>query len=101
LLAEYITQNRHYVQVWNVVNMYDDVLKRTPLAPKRTLIVWGREDHVFGADAAESLQRKVPGSELHRLENAGHLLHLENAAEVARLYTSFLRGNRCVTADPE
>jgi abhydrolase domain-containing protein 6 len=97
LLAEYITQNRHYVQVWNVVNMYDDVLKRTPLAPKRTLIVWGREDHVFGADAAESLQRKIPGSELHQLKNAGHLLHLENAAEVARLYTSFLRGNRCVT----
>jgi hypothetical protein len=34
---------------------------------------------------------------LHQLENAGHLLHLENAAEVARLYTSFLRGDRRAT----
>ena len=91
LLAGYVAQNRHYVQVWNMVNLYDDVLKRTPLAPKPTLIVWGRNDHVFGAQAAESLQRRIIGSELHRMDNAGHLLHLENAAEVAPLYAGFLR----------
>jgi abhydrolase domain-containing protein 6 len=91
LLAGYVTQNRHYVQVWNVVNMYDDVLRRTPLAPKPTLIVWGRDDHVFGAQAAQSLQRRIVGSELHQMENAGHLLHLENADEVAPLYAGFLR----------
>src|ERR1700733_847931 len=90
LLTEYVTQNKHYVQVWNVVNMYDDVLKRTPLAPKPTLIVWGRDDHVFGAQAAQSLQRRIVGSELHQMENAGHLLHLENADEVALLYAGFL-----------
>jgi abhydrolase domain-containing protein 6 len=95
LLAAYVTQNRHYVQIWDVVNMYDDVLKRTPFARKPTLIVWGREDHVFGANAAQSLQRMIVGSELHQLENAGHLLHLENAAEVARLYAGFLLARRC------
>jgi pimeloyl-ACP methyl ester carboxylesterase len=92
LLAEYIEQNRHFVQVWNVVNMYANVLRRRGLAQKRTLIIWGREDHVFGADAAESLRQSIAGSELYKLEGAGHLLHLENASEVARLYTRFLYG---------
>jgi len=98
LLAGYVTQNRHYVQVWNVVNMYDDVLKRTPLAPKPTLIVWGRNDHVFSAQAAQSLQRRIAGSELHQMENAGHLLHLENADEVAPLYAGFLRATSVSSA---
>jgi abhydrolase domain-containing protein 6 len=63
---------------------------RAPLAPKPTLIVWGRDDHVFGAHAAQSLQRQIVGSELHQMENAGHLLHMENADEVAPLYAGFL-----------
>lgn len=91
IVADYVRRNRHYVQVWNVVNLYNDILKQRLPARKPTLIIWGADDRVYNVAGAEKLQRRMPGSNLHRLPHAGHLLHLENAAEVAPIYIDFLR----------
>jgi pimeloyl-ACP methyl ester carboxylesterase len=90
LLAGYVSNNKRYVRIWNIVNVYNQVLRRTKLPQKPTLIIWGREDRVFGVEAAADLQRQIAGSKLRELDGAGHLLHLQNAAEIAPMYESFL-----------
>jgi abhydrolase domain-containing protein 6 len=91
LVAEYMRNNRHYVQVWNIVNLYDDILAQRALARVPTLIVWGDDDHVYDIAGAQRLQRRSPGSTVYPLAHAGHLLHLENAPEVAPIYVNFLK----------
>jgi abhydrolase domain-containing protein 6 len=91
IVADYIRNNRHYVQVWNIVNLYDDILAQRALARVPTLIVWGDDDHVYDIAGAQRLQRRSPGSTLRQLPHAGHLLHLENALEVAPIYADFLK----------
>jgi abhydrolase domain-containing protein 6 len=90
MVAMYVANNRHYVQVWNIVNLYDDVLMRRPMPKLPTLIIWGIDDRIFGVRGAKRLQRVAPGSELHELPHAGHLLQVESAAEVAPIYVNFL-----------
>jgi pimeloyl-ACP methyl ester carboxylesterase/membrane-bound inhibitor of C-type lysozyme len=92
VVAKYVKQQDHYVQVWNIVNIYNDVLLQNPLPPGRpALIVWGSSDRVFDVAGAPMLQRAVHGSRLYELENAGHLLHFERARDVAVVYGKFLR----------
>lgn len=94
IVANYVADNLHYVQVWNIVNLYIDTLRSGPLPRARVLIVWGRDDQVFDVAGADRPHRRIPRSAVHRLSNAGHLLHLENAAEVAPIYVKFLRGRK-------
>jgi pimeloyl-ACP methyl ester carboxylesterase len=94
IVADYVTRNRHYVQVWDIVNLYDDVLRQPPPSVLPTLIVWGVEDRIYDIAGADALHRAIPGSELHRLPNAGHLLLMENAGEAASIYLAFLRSCR-------
>ena len=91
LVAPYVEHNRHYVQVWNIVNLYDDVLlQRTP--PRvPALIVWGEADRVYSVRGASLLQRRIAGSVVRTLPAAGHLLHMESAAAVAPIYVEFLK----------
>ena len=57
-----IEKNRHYVQVWNIVTLYDDVLIRTPPSKAATLIVWGDDDRVYPVAGAQKLARHIPRS---------------------------------------
>jgi pyruvate dehydrogenase E2 component (dihydrolipoamide acetyltransferase) len=50
-------------------------------------IIWGREDQIIPVTHAEALQGRVP---VHILDNAGHLPHMERAAEVNRLIAAFV-----------
>jgi pyruvate dehydrogenase E2 component (dihydrolipoamide acetyltransferase) len=52
-------------------------------------IIWGREDRIIPAAHAEALASNVP---VRILDNAGHLPHMEKAAEVNRLIASFVDG---------
>ena len=91
---DYITRNRHYQQVWDIVNLYDDVLcqGRSPQLP--TLAIWGREDKIYDIRGAKRLQRCIPGSRVIRLPKAGHLLLIENSEEATANYLRFLRTAR-------
>jgi pimeloyl-ACP methyl ester carboxylesterase len=42
-------------------------------------IVWGREDRILPVGLAEPLHKLIPGSQLHILENCGHLPQVEKA----------------------
>lgn len=91
IVADYVARNRHYVQVWDIVNLYDDLLQQPPLPQLPALILWGTADRIYPVDAADTLRRSLPGSELHKLPEAGHLLLMENARQAASLYLAFLR----------
>jgi pimeloyl-ACP methyl ester carboxylesterase len=93
LIADYISRNRHYVQVWNIVNLYDGVLRRPLPGGIPSLILWGREDEIYSVSGASRLQRRIPGSVAHVLPAAGHLLLMENAEAASALYLEFLRLN--------
>lgn len=91
LVAPYVRDNLHYVQVWNIVNLYGDVLIARPPATPRALIVWGAQDRIYSAQGAPLLARALPRSELHVLADAGHLLHVERPEIAADLLLDWLR----------
>lgn len=93
LIADYISRNRHYVQVWNIVNLYDGVLRKPWPGGVPSLILWGRDDAIYSVSGASKLQRRIPDSVVHVLPAAGHLLLIENAEAAAILYLEFLRSN--------
>lgn len=91
LVKDYVERNRHYQQVWDIVNLYDTLLDRRLRIRIPTLILWGDKDQIFAVDGADRLQFRIPRSKQVRLPNAGHLLLLENAIETAAIYVHFLK----------
>ncbi len=93
VISTYIALNRHYVDVWHIVTSYDNFLwNESSSAP--TLIIWGKDDQIFDISGATKLHRQIPGSEVHRLHHAGHLLLIENADEVTPIYLDFLQSHK-------
>ncbi len=45
-------------------------------------IVWGRQDRILPVGLAEPLHRMIPGSQLHILDDCGHLPQVEKADEL-------------------
>lgn len=87
---DYITRNRHYQQIWDIVNLYDNVLcqRRSPQLP--TLAIWGKEDKIYDIRGVSRLQRCIPGTQVIRLPKAGHLLLMENSEQATADYLKFL-----------
>ena len=52
-------------------------------------VIWGRKDRIIPARHAEGLPA---GIRVHVLEAAGHMVHMEKAAEVNDLIKSFVGG---------
>jgi pyruvate dehydrogenase E2 component (dihydrolipoamide acetyltransferase) len=50
-------------------------------------LIWGREDRIIPVGHAEALASRFP---VHIVDQAGHLPHMEKAAEVNRLVKSFI-----------
>lgn len=92
-VKDYMTRNRHYQQVWDIVNLYDDVICQSTPIHTPTLIIWGDGDKIFDISGANKLQRCIPNSKLFQLPKAGHLLLMENADAAASTYVNFLQGN--------
>ena len=57
-----------------------------------TLVIWGTRDGVISASYAEEFASRIPGTRVERIEGAGHLPHLEQAAAVVRLVSEFVSG---------
>lgn len=90
-VRDYRTHNRHYQQVWDIVNLYEDVLCQNRSLQRPTLAIWGKQDQIYDIRGAERLQRCLPGSEMIQLPEAGHLLLIENATEAVADYIHFLQ----------
>jgi pimeloyl-ACP methyl ester carboxylesterase len=56
-----------------------------------TLIVWGKEDSTVSIANAPSVQKAIPQAQFHPIARAGHLPHMERAAEVHPILITFLR----------
>lgn len=98
-VKDYVERNRHYQQVWDIVNLYTNTLNVHSKLNIPTLIIWGEGDHVFAVDGAKRLQFRFPHSKLVKLPNTGHLPMLENAMETATIYLRFLKSchtRRCL-----
>ena len=54
--------------------------------PMPVQLIWGRDDRIIPVAQGEALATRLP---LHILEAAGHLPHMEKAAEVNRLIAEF------------
>ena len=54
-------------------------------------IIWGREDKIIAVAHGEAQAGRVP---VHILDSAGHLPHMEKAAEVNRLISAFIEATR-------
>ncbi|MFJ3671047.1 alpha/beta fold hydrolase [Streptomyces sp. NPDC090106] len=54
-----------------------------------TLITWGKNDEIFGADGARAYERDLPDVEIHLLD-AGHFALESHGPEIARLIRGFL-----------
>jgi pimeloyl-ACP methyl ester carboxylesterase len=56
-----------------------------------TLIVTGTEDNVVDPRNSDVLAERIPGAEVHRIENAGHLFFWEQPNEFVRIVSEFLQ----------
>lgn len=91
LIQDYVTRNRHYQQVWDIVNLYDDVLKRPLKVGVPTLILWGESDAIYAVAGAHGLRGQLPHATVVTLPQTGHLPMLERPAETAAVLIPFLR----------
>lgn len=59
-----------------------------------TLVIHGSEDQYVPVANAEALAEGIPGARLRVLDNAGHLVFIERAADVNREVVTFLKPRR-------
>jgi abhydrolase domain-containing protein 6 len=90
-IKDYSIRNRHYQQIWDIVNLYHDALCQAPRLQLPTLVIWGEADKIYHIRGIDRLQRCIPGSQVVRLSKAGHLPMIENTQQVASHYLSFLK----------
>lgn len=55
------------------------------------LVLWGEQDRMFDASAADILQKLLPPARVERLPGLGHLPMMEAPTETARRYAAFLQ----------
>ena len=91
LIADYQKSNRHYQQVWDIVNLYLYEIEKNPPSPIPTLILWGKQDGIFDVVDIQRLRQKYPKNRYLVINEAGHLLMLETPKEVATNYIEFLK----------
>ena len=91
LVADYQKSNRHYQQVWDIVNLYLYEIEKNPPSPTPALIMWGKEDGIFEIGDSQRLMQKYPKNRHLVVKDASHLLMLEKPKEVAATYIQFLR----------
>lgn len=91
ILKPYISNNRHYQQVWDIVNLDMNILTLGQKSYKPTFIVWGEGDGIFSIAGKPLLNKKYPKALSLAIPNASHLIMLEQPSEIAGLYKGFLR----------
>lgn len=64
--------------------------KRIGEIRRRTLIIWGEEDRVFPASVGEDLHRRIDGSQLFRVPQAGHVPQWERPRPTNERLLQFL-----------
>lgn len=68
----------------------EDLLSTAAQIDRPTLIIWGANDTVVPPSDGEQFTKAIIGSKLEVIEGAGHFVHQEKSAEVARLIKDFI-----------
>ena len=89
-MQQYVTRNRHFQQVWDIVNLCDTLLAWGRWGGKPRLAIWGKEDRIYSVKGGPHTEGTDARSRVIKLADASHLLMMENTAEVAQLYLRFL-----------
>ena len=56
-----------------------------------TLLIWGKQDEITPPDVAVTFKEGIPDSELHWIDQCGHVPMQERPEEFNRIYLEFLR----------
>ena len=91
LIMQYQKNNRHYQQVWDIVNLDIAILDNAASSPIPAFIVWGEKDGIFNISGKPLLDQKYPNRISYVATNAGHLIMLEKPKETVDLYSRFLK----------
>ena len=67
-----------------------DTRERLPEIEMPTLIVWGKSDRLVPVGAAYSYHKRIEGSELHIIDDTGHMVQLERPARFNRTVEAFV-----------
>jgi pimeloyl-ACP methyl ester carboxylesterase len=70
----------------------DEVEGRYGEVDAPTLVVWGRDDTWIPVDRAHRLHDLIPGARLRLVDDAGHLIQLDQPAALATILTAWLVG---------
>jgi len=73
---------------WATMEATESALERFKGLPM--LICWGMQDFVFDGDFLAEWERRFPGAQVHRFEDAGHWILEDKPAEVAALVREFV-----------
>ena len=68
----------------------DQVEPLYPAIDIPVLVVWGRDDAWIPVDRAHRLQRLIPGARLTVIEQAGHLIQLDQPEALTAALTQWL-----------
>lgn len=86
----YVSNNLHYQQIWNIVNLDLMVLDQKTKSMKPTFITWGMHDGVFDISGKRFLDERFPIGLSLTISDAAHLIMLEKPKEIADQYLKFL-----------
>jgi 3-oxoadipate enol-lactonase len=67
-----------------------DVMEHLGQIAAPTLVINGTADQLTPAKYATTLAERIPGAKLHLVENAGHMVMLEQPGQVAQVTSDFL-----------
>lgn len=90
-IKEYVSNNLHYQQVWNIVNLDLMTLEENQVSTTPTFIAWGLHDGVYNIAGKKLLDKIFPHGVSLTIANAAHLVMLEQAMEVSDEYLTFLK----------
>jgi pimeloyl-ACP methyl ester carboxylesterase len=84
-------QAAFYRQIAQADQVYTDQIEALyPTLDLPVLVVWGRDDTWIPVDRAHRLHELIPGSRLQLIEDAGHLVQLDQAAALAATLSQWL-----------
>jgi len=86
----YVSNNLHYQQVWNIVNLDLMVLDQKKKSMKPAFIAWGMHDGVFNISGKRLLDERFPNGLSLTISDGAHLIMLEKPKEVTEQYLIFL-----------
>ncbi len=69
---------------------YGYLLDKLPAIQQETLIVWGKQDRILGTKPAQQFQQRLSHSQLHWIDDCGHVPHLEQSKITAELILNFI-----------